>query len=75
MLQESTHNSKFHQEATCRTLTPTSRTTQAALPLRRITQSPKANHNAAAEIVIKGKTYFEQIDTSVKYSRVKFRNP
>ncbi|WP_449135143.1 hypothetical protein, partial [Senegalimassilia anaerobia] len=55
---ESTRNSKFHQKATCRTLTPTSKATQAALPLRRITQSPKANHNAAVAIVAKRQNVF-----------------
>ena len=55
MLPESTRSSRFHQEATRRTLAPTSRTTQASLPSRRITQSPKANHNAAVASAIKGK--------------------
>ena len=68
MLREPTRNSKFHQEATCRTLTPTSRATQTAPPSRRITQSPKASHNAAMEIVKNGNTHFEQIDISAKYS-------
>ena len=75
MLPESTCSSRFHQEATRHTLTPTSRTTQASLPSRRITQSPKANHNAAVAIAIKGKRISSKLTPRSNIRESEFATP
>ena len=75
MLPESTRSSRFHQEATRRTLAPTSRTTQASLPSRRITQSPKANHNAAVAIAIKGKRISSKLTPLPNIRESEFATP
>ena len=56
-------------------LTPTSRTTQASLPSRRITQSPKANHNAAVAIAIKGKRISSKLTPLPNIRESEFATP
>ena len=58
MQRESTRSSKFHQKRHAPPRRPQVRTTQAALPSRRITQSSKANHNAPVAIVTKRQNVF-----------------